>query len=400
MIRMTLPVYVHDPTASDAQSKVRGIGRYLQLLKENFNNEFIFTDNLKAIPHECIFVNPHFDFLKKPLVFGKIARKQIAVIHDLIPLKYPQHFPVGFKAKINTFFNKLMLRFFYDVIITVSNASKHDIMKMLKVPEKKIHVIYQTVPHIFIPHLTIPTTVDSTIVYHHEDKLATDYSPVDVSKYAMTEKIKSLQNFILYVGDATWNKNLVTLARAIKIANVPCVFVGKVFADFMPHMQGTLQPSTNGALQVNTQMQTVTRDINKELSHPWQRELKAFLHEIQNDPRFIFVGYVSDLELLQLYRQAKVNMLISRDEGFGFSNLEAAFMSTPSILSDISVFREIAKDDASFVKVDDPVQIANKIVELYFDKERLSIKAFEHAQDFKPQQFIEGWEKVLEEISK
>ena len=38
-----------------------------------------------------------------------------------------------------------------------------------------------------------------------------------------------LKNYVLYVGDATWNKNLVNIARAIKLADVHCVFVGKVF---------------------------------------------------------------------------------------------------------------------------------------------------------------------------
>ncbi len=35
---MNLPIYIFDPTAADAQSKVRGIGRYLQVLQENLSD--------------------------------------------------------------------------------------------------------------------------------------------------------------------------------------------------------------------------------------------------------------------------------------------------------------------------------------------------------------------------
>lgn len=38
-------VFIYDPTSSDKLSSVRGIGRYLQILKENFANEFEFVNN-------------------------------------------------------------------------------------------------------------------------------------------------------------------------------------------------------------------------------------------------------------------------------------------------------------------------------------------------------------------
>ena len=46
-------VFVYDPTASDKQSAVRGIGRYLQILKENFVNEFEFVNDLTIDSRHC-----------------------------------------------------------------------------------------------------------------------------------------------------------------------------------------------------------------------------------------------------------------------------------------------------------------------------------------------------------
>ena len=114
-------VFVYDPTLKDKQSSVRGIGRYLQILKENFADEFEFVSNLSSRIYNprSIFVNPFFNFLQPPLTFRRIARKQIAVIHDLIPLKYPAHFPAGIKGSIYILSNKLALKN-YDLIITDS----------------------------------------------------------------------------------------------------------------------------------------------------------------------------------------------------------------------------------------------------------------------------------------
>ena len=147
---MKQKVFVYDPTASDKLSSVRGIGRYLQILKENFEGEFEFVSDLSSIIHhqESIFINPFLNFLQPPLTLRRIAKKQIAVIHDLIPLKYPSHYPAGIKGSLYIFLNKLTLKN-YDLIITDSEASKLDIINILGIQENKIKVIYPCLPKVF-----------------------------------------------------------------------------------------------------------------------------------------------------------------------------------------------------------------------------------------------------------
>ncbi len=328
---MQQKVFVFDPTANDPLSKVRGVGRYLQILKENFP-EFTFTSDLSKIrPFEnpTIFINPFFNFLQRPLVTKKIAQKQIAVIHDLIPLKYPEHFPIGLKGKLNIYLNKLSLKT-YDLIITDSEASKKDIEEKLKVQSSNVKVVYPTLPTMF---------------------------------WERYEK-KEIGSFCLYVGDATWNKNLVILAKAIKIANVTCVFLGKVFEK---------SEDTNffATLDFANAKRIQRRQKNLVSSyHPWQKELKEFLELTKDDKRFIFPGFVSDKQLLEYYRRARLNILVSRDEGFGFSYLEAASQETPSILSNVPVLKEVAKNSVLFANPQDPNDIANAIIELYFDPKK------------------------------
>ena len=372
-----------DPSASDKQSQVRGVGRYLQILKENFP-EWIFSNTLHVTRYTLhTFINPFFNFLQKPVIFKRIAKKQIAVIHDLIPLKYPQNFPKGLRGNFNIFLNKIALKN-YDLIVTDSKTSKKDIVQILKIPEEKIKVIYPCLPKIFDKKLKTQKSFSVSEDKTETQNLKTEKNNenkkfLDLScSFEICDLSFESDNFCLYVGDATWNKNLVNLARAIKIANVTCVFVGKIFENFK-----TFHVSRS------------TFNFN----HPWQKELKEFFKLVKDDKRFIFLGYVSDEDLIKLYQKASGNILISRDEGFGFSYLEASSQGCPSILSDIEVFQEIAKDNALYANPNDPNDLADKIIELYFDKNRqktLGEKALKRAQFFSYYKFKKSFLEVID----
>jgi glycosyltransferase involved in cell wall biosynthesis len=301
-------VVVYDPTTTDEQSRVRGVGRYLQILQENFP-EWTYTNDFSVIeqlPASAIFLNPFFNPFQPPLNTKKIIAKQLTVVHDLIPVKYPAHFPAGIKGKLNLLANKKMLEQSL-IIITDSEASKQDIKEKFKIPETKIKVIYPCLPQIFTKS--------------EKEKKPTNYQ-------------LPTTDYCLYVGDATWNKNLVNLAKAIKAADVTCVFVGKVFG----------------------QINRLTK-----VENAWQKELVEFFILARGDPRFVFAGFISDQELIALYKNARANLLVSRDEGFGFSYLEAASQQTPSLLADIPVLHEISQDAALFVDEQKPETIAEKI---------------------------------------
>ena len=66
-------------------------------------------------------------------------------------------------------------------------------------------------------------------------------------------------------------------------------------------------------------------------------------------------------ELFNLYKQSSVNLLISSDEGFGFSWLEAANFTRPSILSDLPVLKEISDGNALFVDPKNPQDLFIKL---------------------------------------
>jgi len=370
---MIKKIFVFDPTVSDKLSRVRGVGRYLQILKENFKNTWIFTNNIKRINTNSVFINPFYNFLMAPLTLKRLALKQIAVIHDLVPLKYPTHFPAGIRGNINIFLNKQALRN-YDVTITDSETSKKDIINILGLPDEKIKVVYPCLPKVFSMKYKVSSIENKN----------TKYEILDT-------------RYCLYVGDATWNKNLVNLAKAIKIINVTCVFAGKVFE---PLSKETKMPFLSQSPGAPPQVYGGVRRAKKTVSsdHPWQREFKQFIEETKDDKRFVFAGFVPDEELIKLYQQATLNVLPSRDEGFGFSFLEAAQFSCPSVLSDIPVLKEISAGSALFTDPQNPNDIADKIGEIYFNKQTgntLGNKAFKRSQFFSPEKFKKKFLSIL-----
>ncbi len=329
---MSNKIVVFDPTVNDQMSKVRGIGRYLKLLKESLKNDAVFTNNLEGPSKDSIFINPFFNFFTAPLLTKKLFAKQIAIIHDVIPIKYKRHFPVGIKGYINFIRNRNSLSI-YDLIITDSNVSKSDLINILKIDEQNIKIVY-------------PALTES-------------FQENEAKKPSFINE--KFEKYLIYVGDATWNKNLINLAKAIRNTGLPSIFVGKVF------------------------------DIkNKNINHPWQKDLKSFFALINGDKNFILPGFVSDKDLLWLYKNAVCNVLVSYDEGFGFSFIEAGSQKTPSVLSDIQVFKEVAQDNALFAKNDNWKDISEKIEILVNDKslrDTLGAESYERSRFFSKELF-------------
>ncbi len=96
------------------------------------------------------------------------------------------------------------------------------------------------------------------------------------------------------------------------------------------------------------------------------------------------LGYVSDEELVSLYKNASAFIYLSYYEGFGIPPLEAMSFGCPVILSDIPVFREIYGESALFVDPDNIMEI-NKTIDLILSNNELREKII-----------LRGYEKVKE----
>jgi len=253
---------------------VRGIGVHTKFLVE-------YLEKIKELEVETVDFKtadlskydiahyPSFNPFFVNLPFKK-KTKTVVTIHDLIYLIYPKHYPPGVKGEMKFILNKFLIRN-ADAIITISETSKKDIVRFLGVDPEKVFIIY------LAPNPIFKKIKDKSVL----SKVAKKYGlPTD---------------FVLYVGDVNYNKNIPGLIKACEIAHLPLVIVGK-------HALGIEE---------------------KDLSHPELSHLREVVKNIRDDGKVMRLGFVPDEDLVAIYNLATVYCQPSFYEGFGLPILEA-----------------------------------------------------------------------------
>lgn len=187
-------------------------------------------------------------------------------------------------------------------------------------------------------------TKERIINYYPKQKNKIKIIYADVSKgFKNYDKSYSKEDYVIYVGNIKENKGLKYLIEAFKdINNYKLVIVGN---------KDKFRSSDKSVLNIDNP------DIN-------------------------FTGYISDDELKEKIAKAKFLIQPSTYEGFGLPPLEAMYLGTKVIMSDIDVFKEIYKDfDVIYFKNKDSLDLKNKILNsnynLSFDK-NLALNKFSH----------------------
>ena len=91
---------------------------------------------------------------------------------------------------------------------------------------------------------------------------------------------------------------------------------------------------------------------------------------IQNNTTFL--GFVEDNELLKYYASCDIYVFPSWKEGFGQVILEAMASGTPVICADNPPMSEIVGNGGLTFKVDDPKDLAKKIIYLLNNRDELA----------------------------
>ncbi len=119
------------------------------------------------------------------------------------------------------------------------------------------------------------------------------------------------------------------------------------------------------------------------------------LQAVHDSPRRASIeipGYVSAVELDELYRRASIFAFPSLDEGFGMPVLDAMARGVPVLTSNASALPEVAGDAALLVDPLDVDSIAGGLSRLAADaglREELTRRGLERAQEF-------TWETAVE----
>ena len=307
---------VFDTSPLSSASKYRGIGRYseslIQALKKTKKIELIEM-SAKNIPSSVNLVHyPFFDFFFLSLPILK-KTKTIVTIHDCTPLVFPKYFPAGLKGKIKFNLQRLALKG-VSAIITDSQSSKKDIVKFLKVPREKINVVYLAA-----------------------EENCKKLSVSESQKNNLFKKYDLKNNFVLYVGDVNYNKNLAGLLRAFsqQKTNLDLVLVGKVFE--------------------NSRQKEVI-------------EIQKLIAGLKIKERVKILGFVSSFELVLFYNLAFLYCQPSFYEGFGLQILEAMACGCPVITSNLSSLPEIAGKSALLINPNDIASISQAINKISDDE--------------------------------
>jgi glycosyltransferase involved in cell wall biosynthesis len=247
----------------------------------------------------------HVPFFNVPLGW---SGRLVITIHDLIPLTIPETIPSPVRRAAYRLWLRAAVRK-ADIIVTVSEHSRQDIIRLLNIPPDRVAVVFPA--------------VDSHV------RPAAEEGPL----IALRRQLRAEQ-FFLYVGRAKPHKNLPRLLRAFRVARARSASVLVIV--------GPQPPPSN-----------LVEDV---------RNLG-----LADSVRF--VGHISDEELPVYYQAATAVVLPSLYEGFGLPALEGMACGTPVLASNATAVPEVVGDAALLVEPTDVNAIAEGIVRIAHDRD-------------------------------
>jgi glycosyltransferase involved in cell wall biosynthesis len=236
-----------------------------------------------------------------------LRNKNIVTIHDVYFLRDRKRFGI-LKQSYLRLFVRLTVKSAYK-IIAVSNFTNNDIRHFYRVPENRLITIYEGFRQ---PIVLGDKSISQTLA-----------------------KFNICKKYFLFVGTLEPGKNILGLIKAFNKGfdeNCLLVIVGKPgwgYSAISDYIQG---------------------------------------HSLSD--RVLVTGYIDEIDLANLYRNALALILPSFDEGFGLPILEAMSYGCPVCCSNASCLPEIAGNAALFFDPKDIEDIAHTLLKICDDKIR------------------------------
>ncbi len=327
-------------------NQIRGVGSYTRFLSQELDH--LEEVKIERSTHQTaegfdpdVIHYPFFDLFFPTLPVLK-NRPTVVTIHDLIPLVFPKHYPAGIKGSL-AYKKQLLSLKTVSAIITDSSSSKADIVRLLSVSPDKVHAVY------------LAGNPDVSLVSQNKIKIVR-------SKYHLPK------NYVLYVGDINYNKNIPQLIKAVKYLpkKVQLVLLGK---NFKP------------------------QDIPE-----WDWiEAQLSLSDVSQRVHFVNDVNLSDIDdLSAIYAGAVCYAQPSLYEGFGLPVLEAMQAHTPVVCSSNSSLKEVGGDYAVFT-AESAENIAEGIKQVLSWSEETRNKFVMDAADWAS---TFSWEKTARETTR
>lgn len=222
-------------------------------------------------------------------------------------------------------------------IISVSQNTKSDLIKLYKVKEDKIHVIYEG--------------------YDQNQKSK-------IKNQNDNSKLKIDHKYIFFVGRLEERKNVINIIRAFEILKEQYKIPHKLVLGGKPGFG--------------------------------YEKIKNEIANVNCAEDIIELGFVSEEEKWNFLKNADVFVFPSLYEGFGLPVIEAQIVGTPVVTSNVSSIPEVANSSAMLIDPNNAEEMADAIYKIISDektKQDLIQKGLENVKRF-------SWEKCARETAK
>lgn len=318
-----------------------GVGRYIRNLVFNLqkldkrNDYFIFflrkDFNSFSFNRNFIKVQANFGWyglveqLKFPKLLNQYSLDLVHVPHFNVPFFYSGKYIVTIHDLIHQHFKMERVTTLYPLIYRAKQFGYNKVFKNALDKSQKI-----LVPSNFVKgQLMDEWSVDQKrIVVTHEAvegqliAIATGCTQIKINKVLQKFNIK--QPFLFYVGNAHPHKNVEGLIAAF--------------------------------LQLKLKFDSLKLVLSGHDHYFWQRVKKDYQHK-----DIIYTGYITDEQLVALYKGAKVFVMPSFEEGFGIPILEAMALSCPVVSSNAGALKEVGADAALYFDPNNQEDMVEKI---------------------------------------
>ena len=271
--------------------------------------------------------------------------RSIVTIHDCIHLVFPQYLAHrlahGYaRTALWTAAHRA------NRILTVSEASKRDILRFCQVPDDKVTVIYNAIDERF------------------------GVEPPEEEVARVRERYQLHDPFIMYAGNVKPHKNLERLIDAFAL----------------------LRRDGFGDLKLLITGNEISRYAT----------LRRAVHRYNLHKHVRFLGFQPEDTLAVLYRLADVFVFPSLYEGFGLPPLEAMASGTPVVVSNVSSLPEVIGDAGALVNPYDPASIADGVRRVLTDgplRAELTAKGLLRARAFSWEASVRHVRQIYAEVA-
>ncbi len=278
----------------------------------------------------------------------------VLTLHDVIADHHPELIFPNSKSKFLWKLKQKIAIKQADLIATVSEYSKKEIIEYFRLPESSLRIISEAARPVF---KVLPTNNGfvSALAKH---------------------RLRPDERFLLYVGGISPHKNLNTLIDAFK---------------------RVVDSDTNEPLKL-----VLVGDYKDDPFFSAYPRLREQVADLELENKVVFTGFIPDEDLAYLYNAAALLVFPSLEEGFGLPAIEAMACGTPVAASNTGSLPEVLGPVGRFFDPTRADEMAGVIREVLSDESmRLQMKAdgLERSQKFLWKRAAEDTLSIFNELA-